>query len=46
MEREGVSVPKGGPSWELELGGLYPVASIILVCGTGEGMPAVTQEAV
>lgn len=46
LEREPVSVPKGGPSWQLELGGLLPGASVMLMCGTGEGMSAVTQEAV
>lgn len=46
LEREPVSVSKGGPSRQLELGGLLPVASVILMCGTGEGTSAVTQEAV
>lgn len=46
MERKAVSIPKGGASWELELGSLLPMASAILLYGTGEGMPAVTQEAV
>ena len=46
LESEPVSVPKGGPFRQLELGGLLPVASGILMYGTGEGTSAVTQEAV
>lgn len=46
LESEPVSVPKGGPFRQLELGGLLPVASGILMYGTGEGTSTVTQEAV
>lgn len=46
MEREAVSVPKGGALWDLEPRELFLVAFTIQGCGAGEGMPAIAQEAV
>lgn len=43
MKREAVSVPQRWASWGLDRGYL-PVASVTLVCGTGEGVLTVTQE--